>query len=188
MSSYITLARELNAHFQKSGYNHGMFVPIKTIDGVFVEVMIEKKTYGGNGLRLIVTTEVLICPADNEEKDSEQAELYTSSKVGYDSEITPSMLETLFKDLPNLKFNKLKGRFMTGPVTDNAFSFLEEFNNVETGFQRCCVCLYKTETTTCCKHHVCYDCIGKIKPTKDKSDTCDVCCPLCKSQIAFHIK
>lgn len=188
MSAYNALAEKVRDLFQKP-YLPGLVVPIKSIDGVAVEAIIRPKR--DRGIRLFITTEFLVCPQEHEERDAEPEELYASEELVYTniSSINGSMMETLFKDIPNLKFDKMNGKFVIGQVED-PFAFLELFQNVETSFQKCCVCMDKTLTTTCCGHHLCYDCTAKIKPIKDAdydpdSDSRKILCPICRGRIAF---
>lgn len=190
MSAYTSLARKANEHFKKSG-STTMYVPIKSVDGVRVLTTIDRKTYGGTHIVLTIATANTVRPQENEDgniDDSDNISLYTSSKlkvIEHESDITPSMLETIFADVPKLKFNKMDGRLQTEPIDDPEFAFLETFENVETAFEKCCVCLDNTSTTTCCRHHLCYQCLGNIKPTIDEdTEYYVVLCPICREEIA----
>lgn len=186
MSAYTSLARKANEHFKKYP-SVQMYVPIKSVDGVRVYTSI-RKTYDGTHLMLTIATANMVYREDTDDREPDNEPLYTSSKlkvIEHESDITPSMLETIFADVPKLKFNKMDGRLQTEPIDDPEFAFLETFENVETAFEKCCVCLDNTSTTTCCGHHLCYQCLGNIKPTRDEDMDCSIIlCPICREEIA----
>jgi hypothetical protein len=187
MSAYTSLARKANEHFKKSG-STTMYVPIKSVDGVRVWATLDlnRKTCGGTHISLTIATAHSVNTPDDEGYPG-NISLYTSIKlkvIEHECDITPCMLETIFADVPKLKFNKMEGRLQTEPIED-MYSFLNEFENVETEYQKCCVCLDNTSTTTCCNHHLCYQCLGNIKPTRDEDIDCSIIlCPICREEIA----
>jgi len=82
--------------------------------------------------------------------------------------------------LKKITFDKFTGRFhhplnkcgFSKPVV-SAFPELE-CDSIKMDYEKCCVCMENTLTTTHCRHFLCYECKSSLKVHK---------CPLCRKHL-----
>jgi len=136
------------------------------------------------------------------DEDCEGIRLYTMCEINSKTSITqkPENLSdeqilnfsrTLFDNLSVLKMDKY-GHFTIPDITDKAiekaiddlFSSLDISNIKVVCMDKCCVCMEKTLTKTCCGHSLCNRCWSHIEPDENKEETF-VKCPLCRENIYF---
>ena len=95
----------------------------------------------------------------------------------------------LLQVIPTLWFDKLTGTFKKGkqrkPVLD-----LFQFDNTKVkSYSECVVCYEMTETTTPCKHPLCYKCNENIEVRQPYSSS-DVlpyrACPMCRENVLYE--
>lgn len=188
MSDFIELTLKLITEFHnKEDYNY--HIPIQTLCDIPVSCSI----YIGKKMKIIaghtqhiylkIKTRISIAPDDLQE-DFDDVMLYCKScEIGL--HLTELVVEELFKDLPNLVFDKFIGKFVLNKSSNTEFAFLKKHKNIKTSFQECCVCMEDTMTTTCCNHHCCYECMSKIKLTLDEDEErSNILCPMCRTIIA----
>jgi len=164
MSDFDELTLKLITEFHnKEDYSY--YIPIQTLCDIPVSCSI----YIGKNMKIItghtqtiylkIKTSILIAPDDLQE-DFDSIILYCKScEIGL--YLTELVVEELFKDLPNLVFDKYTGKFVLNKSSNTIFAFLKKNKNVKTSFQECCVCMEDTLTRTCCDHYCCYECMLK---------------------------
>ena len=92
----------------------------------------------------------------------------------------------LLQVIPTLWFDKLTGKFQKGkqrkPVLD-----LFQFDNTKVkSYSECVVCYEMTETTTPCKHSLCYKCNENIKVVESTYQTFHRACPMCRENVLYE--
>ena len=104
-------------------------------------------------------------------------------------------LNNLYRILPNLKFNKMLGKFFIGDDIEirETVAWLELLSpllkNIELIYDNCVVCAEKTKTKTKCNHSLCYYCWEHIpiiihKNEEDDEITKQIC-PICRIDITL---
>jgi hypothetical protein len=171
-------------------------VPIKAIDDVPVDVKItfglahqnvepghESKIYK---LWLTIWSEEAY--ADNEDEDYEirlwESKHYSVDLIEIGIEF---VLEKIFNQVRELKFDKLTGTFKPKDEMEDLvemYKFLETMPNVKLAFEECCVCHDPTQTQTCCGHKLCRKCMFSIKPVRNEEyQWSEINCPICRQTI-----
>ena len=113
----------------------------------------------------------------------------------YDDTQLYQELHNVFSQLFHLQLNKHEGIFtlhIETSLTHNLqfelykmMSAMAEENECERitfHYEKCCVCFDLTKTKTGCGHHVCWECISKLKTERDEcGDFAN--CPLCRDSL-----
>jgi hypothetical protein len=111
-----------------------------------------------------------------------------SYAIGDIAEATHKLFEEI---LPNLKFNKLLGKFLMGSDIESNIEIREcmvlellfsKCENIEPTCQICIVCYEKTQTNTKCDHSLCYYCWERL-PQVISNGSSRQLCPACKGVI-----
>ena len=109
-------------------------------------------------------------------KQREKLHPYTSNKINQ------FLLKTKNDVLPNLKLDKVFGKFIL--VNKNGKKNIQEANVGEdifgfeySNYSKCSVCYESTYTHTGCNHTLCVSCWNQIK-----NDTC----PICRNALIMH--
>ena len=119
-------------------------------------------------------------------------------RIYLDEEIK-KIITDLCELLSSLKFNKLKGRFLSTLnysetiIYENSLEYETEFYenwkkmldfpNIKLIYNECSVCSCVTETKTKCSHTLCYVCWEHIKVANTGDDFLYQNCPICRCII-----
>lgn len=110
-----------------------------------------------------------------------------------------TFIDGIFKDIENLEFNKLDGKFelhKSLKLNTDVFNFIRTLPHIKMSYDKCCVCLENTKIHTLCNHYLCVECWGKIDikycdecegndcSDADCNNECGIKpCPLCRQNI-----
>ena len=72
-------------------------------------------------------------------------------------------------DVSNLKFSKVRNYFME---KNSIFDAAIDYFKLDWDCDECCVCYDKTATITPCGHHICLECVSKIKIYNCECENC----------------
>lgn len=177
----------------KSNTNTHTALPIRTIDGIPVEVVFncESKRDQPNTLSYIACY-IYLAPFI----EYNMAEFVVRQ---FDESFTVEMgILLLLKKLNSLRFDQQKGIFKTvhtrdgdeePTITQTFMNLFKGFKNLELTTGECCVCFESTETTTSCNHQLCIACYSKLDNVKEgwseysRRTTHMKSCPLCRQLI-----
>lgn len=142
--------------------------------------------------------------SENQEDDGDHNISHDNTKhVCYSIEDITIALNNLFINIvPNLKFSKLIGKFITNSDTDileiEAWNtILSKNSNIKLKYEECSVCYELTKTKTKCKHPLCYKCWEKIienlngeseedaEEDEEEEELIPVC-PICRKSICTN--
>jgi len=93
-------------------------------------------------------------------------------------------ISKIFSDLNIFKFDKITNKFIIDK-SDITNKIINYFNLKHQGLDECCVCNDKTTLATSCNHHLCFQCINKIKIYNGADDNNHACfkCPMCRRRV-----
>jgi hypothetical protein len=201
MTEFTLLTEKLNKLYKEGKEDYNLYVPIETLCDIPVRCCIyfgkylkihREQQFATQGIYLKIKSYISVAPDEFQAEFDEVLLYYKYYDLNTESDFTESIVEDLFKELPELVFDKFSGKFVLNKNSDNEFSFLKKYKNVKNSFTECCVCMEDTHTKTRCNHHCCYECMSKIKPTEVEDDEDDedeypkILCPICREIIAEH--
>lgn len=145
--------------YQYCKENVGEIIPIQSIDGVNVTVLIKKCHKGETHFRIEI---------DNNPYYGEWLSVNT-----------PEDFDKTMDTLQYLKFNTFIGNFYDErtPIKLKDGSFYEKlssFKNIKMQFDECSICYELTKGITTCKHYICGRCHSNMKRNV---------CPLCRKDL-----
>jgi hypothetical protein len=138
-----------------------------------------------NGYKLKLERDInwngLIYLGENEESFNHHSlEVKVDNDVIDKNDITRIIIDLFNFD--NLKFCKINNKFIE---KDNIFSKAINYFDLKCeNIDECCVCYDKTTIRTKkCKHHICLECLPKIKTFIPYNSPNYINCPMCKQRV-----
>ena len=168
--------------------HNNYFIPITKVDGICVDVIV--RVFKTRLIHFLIETKE---PFNLVEDDHEPINLYrfiepmfcdfSENKRELNFENLKIVVDKMFSDLEDLKFDKMKSYFVKEREC-GMFDFVRSLKNVKVG-EDCCVCLEPTSNTTICDHHICIPCMTQLKRKPDeKYGDHTITCPMCSEYLS----